>query len=403
MSKIESAEKLPLSAFGDMRVTELSPILQVNFAQTVTNTEIGGIGVSGTGAVAHESAMVKVSSGTTAGSSAEWETAQHAKYKAGFGGLFRGTAMFESSAANSEQMLGLADTEGTYPSGATHQNGFGVGYDGTVFSLMRWSDDVLYPIAQTAWDDPMDGTGASGMTLDPSKLNVYFIQFQYLGAGAITLWIESDITGLPVKAHTLNYTNQNTVPSVMNPNFHMMLHIVSDTSTTNLIARSASLAYFVEGKTKYTELQQPQFPTGRKEKTSVTTEIALFTIRNKSTYNSLTNFLDIVLESLSVAIEASGASNLGDVRLVRDATLGGTPSYTDINTTDSIMEIDVAGTTVTGGKDLLDTTLSGKNDREFIDLTNFDIILGPGQTITVAASSSSSATISGSILWKELF
>jgi len=402
MSIIENIQ-FPLSAFGDLRTIELSPIIQNNFAQTVTNTEIGTIDVAGTGAVTHADAMVKVSTGTTAGSTAEWRTAQHAKYKAGLGGLFRGTAIFSAGVANSEQMLGLADTEGTYPAGASHLNGFGVGYNGTVFSFMRWSDDTLYPIAQSAWDDPMDGTGASGMTLDPTKLNVYFIQFQYLGAGAITLWIESDTTGKPVEAHTLHYANQNTVPSVENPNFHLMLHLLSDTSTTNLVASSASLAYFIEGKTRYTELQQPQFATGKQSKSSVTTEVALLTIRNKTTYNSLDNYLDIILESVNAAIEASSAANLGDIRLVKDATLGGTPSYSDISATDSIVEIDTAGTTVTGGKELFNFPLAGKNDREIINLTDYDIIIAPGQTVTIAGSSANNATIDGSILWKELF
>jgi len=391
---------LPLSAFGDLRVVELSPIMQISFEYTVTNTEIGTIETTLSGAVTQENAMVKVSSGTTSGATAEWETSNHAKYRAGLGGLFRGTAMFTTGVANSEQMLGIADEDG---SSASHLNGYGVGYNGTTFSFLRWQNDVLFPVAQSAWDDPMDGTGASGMTLDPTKLNVYFIQFQYLGAGAITLWIESDATGLPVKAHTVHYANQNTTPSVHNPNFHMMAHVVSTTSTTDLIMRSASMAYFIEGHSSILELQQPQFSSEKKNKTSVTTETAILTIRNKSIYASKTNYVDLIIELVSASIEASSANNLGGVRLVKNATLGGTPSYTDISATDSLVDIDVAGTTLTGGKELMSFPLAGKNDREVIPLLDYDIILAPGDTITIAGESANSATISASLLWKELF
>lgn len=391
---------LPLTAFGDLRVAELSPIIQISFEFTVTNTEIGTIVVANSGAVTQVDGMCKVATGTTTASSADWDTKKHAKYRAGFGGLFRGTARFTAGVANTEQALGLSDAVG---SSASHKNGYGVGFDGTVFSFMRWSDDVLYPVAQSAWDDPMDGTGASGMTLDPTKLNVYFIEFQYLGAGAIILWIESDTTGKMIPAHTLQYTNANIVPSVINPNFYMGIHAINKTTTTNIEAWSSSMSYFVEGKTHNIELQQPQFSSGKREKTTVITELAIFTVRNKSTYASKTNFIDVILENLGASIEASSANNLGQIRLVRDATLGGTPSWTDIDTTDSVMEIDVAGTTVTGGKEILYTPFAGKNDRESIDLTPYEILLEPGESITLAGLSANSATIDAGLLWKELF
>jgi len=391
---------MPLSAFGDMRTAELSPILQVTFDATVTNTEIGTIEVAGSGAVSQENAMVKVTSGTTTASTAEWETSKHAKYRAGLGGLMRFTAMFTAGIAGTEQMVGIADTEG---SSASHKNGYAVGYDGATFGLLRYSNDVLTTVAQSAWDDPLDGTGPSGMTLDPTKLNVYYIQFQYLGAGAIKLWVENDTTGDMFLAHTINYTNQNTVPSVRNPNFHMMAHVLNNATVSNVTCWSACMAFFVEGKSKYTELQQPQFTTGKREKTTVTTEVAIFTIRNKTTYNSLTNYNDIVLQNIQGSIESSGANNLGQVRLVKNATLGGSPSYADINATNSLVDIDVAGTTVTGGTELLYVPLAGKNDKETIDLNPYEFILTPGDTLTVAGLSAASATIDAGLLWKELF
>ncbi|MDB4725938.1 hypothetical protein OAF54_00785 [bacterium] len=391
---------IPVTAFGDVRTAELSPVFQASFEYTVTNTEIGTIETANGATVTQADAMVVCTTGTTTGADAEWETAHNIKYRAGLGGLMRCTAMFTTGVAGTEQMIGIADTEGV---SASHKNGYGVGYDGDTFGYMRWQNDVLTTIAQADWDDPMDGTGPSGMTLDPTKLNVYFIQFQYLGAGAQTLWIENDTTGIMVKAHTVQYTNMNTVPSVYMPNFHMMLHVMNNATTANLVAKSSSMGFFVEGKSKYLELQQPSFTSERRTKTSVTTETAIFTVRNKTTYASKTNFIDIVLQGLSTSLEASQANNLAGVRVVKNATLGGTPSWTDIDTTDSLCEIDVAGTTVTGGRTLLDFDLAGKNDSTGANLLPYEIIISPGETITVAGLSAGSATINASLLWKELF
>ena len=151
-------------------------------------------------------------------------------------------------------------------------------------------------------------------------------------------------------------------------------------------------------------MQQPQNSSEKREKTSVTSEVAIFSIRNKTEYASKTNFIDIILENLGASIEASSANNLGQVRLVRDPTfVAVSPVWEDINTTDSVVEIDVTATTISGGKELFYTPLAGKNDRESTDLTPYEIIVAPGEVVTFAGLSASSATIDGGLLWKELF
>lgn len=114
-------------------------------------------------------------------------------------------------------------------------------------------------VAQSAWDDPLDGTGESGMTIDLTKLNVFEIRFQYLGGGKITFHVEDDSTGDFVEFHKILYANLNTSPSTHNPNFHFFVYANNKATTSNLVVKSASYAYFVEGKTEATELHQPQF------------------------------------------------------------------------------------------------------------------------------------------------
>lgn len=390
---------LPLTAFGDLRTAELTPQFQGSFEYTVTNTELNTNTITNGGTITQANAMAVLGTSTTTASTAKFQSKRHAKYKAGLGGLSRFTTLFTKGVATTEQYVGIMDATG---SSAAFKNGLAIGFDGETFGFHRFSNDAKTSINLADWDDPLNGSGSSGVDVDLTKLNVWEIRYQYLGAGKIELCIE-DRAGRFVVVHEIQYANKNILPSTQNPNYHHTMWVNNAGTTDDIVIKSSSYAYFVEGMTRYFEMHQPQFSSQVREKTTVTTEVAIFTIRNKTTYASKTNFIDIVLEVVGVSIEASSANNLGQARLVRDATLGGTPSFSDISTTDSVVEIDTAGTTVTGGKELLFTQLAGKNDRESENVTDYEIILAPGETITVAGSSANSATIDAGLLWKELF
>ena len=219
----------PLTAFGEVLMAEMSPIFQYSFEYTVDNTDLTiNTEVAG-GTVTQANAMAIVTTSTTTGSTAMMQTYSHAKYRAGQGGCAMFTALFETAGvAGTVQLVGLGDEPG-----ATEavNNGYLIGYVGTVFGVHRYSNDVLNTVALADCDDPLDGSGASKMTIDTTKLNVFKIQFQYLGAGAIEYFVEDDATGKFVKFHTELYANKNTTPSVHNPNFHMGI-LVDNGATT---------------------------------------------------------------------------------------------------------------------------------------------------------------------------
>ncbi len=389
---------MPITAFGDVRVAELSPVFQGTFEYTVDNQAIMTQVLSG-GTATQADGMGVVSTTTTTARSACLQSRNHAKYRSGLGGLLRFTSLFTTPVAGTEQYIGLADEIG---SSATFKNGYMVGYTGTTFGLHRFSNDALTTVTQANWDDPMDGTGASGMTLDATKINVWFIEFQYLGAGAIKLWMEHGDGTLHL-AHTIEYANQNIIPSVINPNFVFMMWVANKATTSNMIVKSSSYGYFVEGYTTHKEMHTPVFATGEQTQATVTTEVNIVTIRNKTAYVSKTNFIDLFMVDFRASVEASQANNLANVRLIKNATLGGDPSYTDIETSDSVVEFDIAGTTITGGVSLGDFPLAGKNDKAGGSLVHFSIILIPGDTLTIAGTSANSATINAGFAWHELF
>lgn len=392
---------LQKTAFGELLTGQLHPQIQGSFEYTVDNTDLNTNTSVGSGTMTQADGMGIASTGTTTSSSQLFQSKQHTKYHSGFGGNGRWTVLLFPPVAGTEQYIGLADETG---SSAAFKNGYTIGYDGTIFGFHRFQNDSKITIPLANWDDPLDGSGASGMTITQPNLNVWQIRYQYLGAGKIEISVEDDSTGDFVAVHTVLYANNFTEPSVHNPNFHHTMWVNNGGTTNNIIMKSASYAYFVEGKTSFVELHQPQNGSGTKEKTSVTTEVAIFTIRNKTTYASKTNFIDIMLLNVGGSIEASSANNLGTLRIVKNATLGGTPSWSDINTSNSVVEIDTSGTTVAGGKELVPINLAGKNDRDRIPLIDAKIILNPGETLTVSGSSVNSATaIRAYAAWRELF
>ncbi len=391
-------EPLPLTAFGDLRVAELSPIYQGSFEYTVDNTDLNTNTVVAGGTVTQGSAMAVVGSSTTTASTAMFQSKQHSKYRPGLGGMQRFTALFTSPVAATEQYIGLADETG---SSAAFKNGYMVGYDGTTFGFHRFQNDVKTTTALANWTDPLDGTGPSGMTLDQTKLNVFFIQFEYLGGGPINICMADDDSSRVHLVHTEDYANAFTSPSVHNPNFHHTMWVNNKATTNDIVLKGASYSYFVEGKTSLIELHQPQFSTGEQTAASVTAEAAIVTIRSKALYASRTNFIDVLMQNTYGSIEASAAQNLGSIRLVHNAVIT-SPSYSDINTSNSVIEVDTTGT-ISGGTEIFTLPLAGKNDKELRDLVDLRIILNPGDTITLAGSSVGTATIKGGMLWRELF
>lgn len=393
-------ESLPLTAFGDLRIAELSPIVQGSFEYTVDNTELNTNMTANSGTVTQADGMGIFTTGTTANSYAMLQSRRPAKYRAGFGGLFRFTTKFTSPVAGTEQHGGIIDELG---SSATFKNGLTVGYDTSgVLNFFRFANDISDPHPRSTWLDPLDGTGPSGITFDPTKLNVWAIDYQYLGAGQIALLYEHPDTGILFIVAVIKYTNNNTVPSSYNPNYRATFYASNGATTNNIVMTTASYAYFVEGKTDLTENYKPKQSSGSQSVSAVTTEVPVFTIRNKSTYASKTNFIDILLLYLNVSVDVGSANNLATWRLVESAGLTGA-SYSDINTSSSVVDIDTSATALTGGKELISGELSGRADKAQLTLRDLELLESPGATITLAVSSSNSASFRGSLLWREEF
>lgn len=374
-----------VTAFGELSVAQPSAAVLIHFPYNL-NTDIISTDVTGSGSVTHSGQLALIASGAASSSSGMLLSNRVLEYNPGIGGLVRYTAIFGTGTAGNDQISGVGnDTDG-----------FFFGYNGTSFGILHRQSSVDTWLPQASWNtDPMDGTGLSGMTLDTTKGNVFQIRYQWLGFGAIRFYIENESNGTLQQVHRIDYANQNTVVSVDNPSFPFCAQSINSSNTTDIQMKVSSVGMFIEGNPGNVSYTRNAVENGK----AVTNELNVLTIRNKATYQSVVNAVQVQPDFIALATD--GAKSV-IFRLYRNATLGGSPSYADVRTNNSVVDWDTVGTTVSNGV-LLAAIPVAKVANAQINLAELNIILSPGDTLTITAESSSSNDAEASVSWLERF
>ena len=231
------------------------------------------------------------------------------------------------------------------------------------------------------------------------------IRYPYLGYGDVKFYVQNPENGYWVLCHILKYSNSSDQTQVGNPSLFFYARNLNAGSILNSIMYCGSVGVFLHGRK---ELVSPKWASAN-NKTGITTETNIFSIRNATTYNGVTNRALIRLTSISIS--SSAASGVGTFRLRLGATLGGTPAFTPINgsTADngvtitsgnSVASVDVAGTTAAAGIVIFNATVDNPNS-DIIDLTSYEIFIAPGETLTISAESTISSAMGVGANWTE--
>lgn len=376
MSKFD--ERRLLGAFREAIFAELTPVVQMKFTYNL-HADIMTTTLTGSGAAIYEDATAKLSTTAATNSSALLRSKDTGVYQPGQGMLFRGTAIFSPPAAGSQQYIGVgSDTEGYF-----------IGYNGTEFGVMRKHEGTE---TWTSLPNVADGSSEWIGSLDLTKGNVFQIQYQWLGFGSITYSVFNPDEQKYDVLYIDKYPNKHVDPSSHNPSFSAELFVANTTNDTNLVVYSSSMAVFIEGQA--TKLTYRKGVTSSK---TITTETNILTIRSRSTFESITNQGLIFPDLFSLAADGTKTCKF---RIYIDATLGGSPSYTNISTNRSIVEYDTAGTTVSNGT-LIAAIVIDKAGSQLVDLGR-KLRIHPGDTLTVSAESASSSIADVGISWEEL-
>lgn len=200
-------------------------------------------------------------------------------------------------------------------------------------------------VAQADWNgDKLDGTGASGATLDPTKGNVFEIGIQYLGFGAVTFKVEVAPTdgnnAKFVTAHTLRFQNTLTALSFSNPSFPFSAAVYSAGSTTALTLKVGSFAGFIEGEkvlhgNRYAYNASSASP-------GAAAWFPLITVMNGRYFKTRANQSVINILSVAFALKHNFPATFA---LIKNGTLTGNPNFASYDT-DSCALTDTAATAV---------------------------------------------------------
>lgn len=364
MSSVFPPDSPFLGAFGSLIANPETPVVTLDFPYNINPAYVTTAGTVNGGSVTQANSQAVFQTGTNAAGAAVLESLISARYSPGQGQMGRFTFGFAAPRANSRQLVGIG----------TSTDGYFFGFVNTTFGMVRRQNGTDFFTAQSAFNGPDQFLG-----FDPSFGNVYEIEYQWLGYGAIRGWIENPATGLPGLVNTINYTNSNVLPSVFNPNLPIRIELVNAGNTTSLSAFCASAGIYCQGPFNSSGAR---FSVGNR-KTAIGAETSIFALQNKATFQGKTNRGRIHIDSIGSAI--SGGSD-SQYRMVLNPTLGGAPSFTDINTTQSIAAFDVAGTTVTGGTEIRRGPTVG-NFQLQEEVSQLQIRLNPSDLLVMAAGS----------------
>lgn len=368
------------------RIDNISLQFQYGIPPTVTAYTQGG------GTVTTANSVATLSTAASAGSIAQLQTKNTIVYRPGHEAYAYFTVAFTGSfTATSSQFIGPID----------YSDGFAVGFNGSTFGITYRSNTINTFIPQSQFNgDKLDGTGPSGFVYTPAFLNVFRIGYGAAGASIITFQIMNSF-GTWITFHTLNFVNNLSIPAITQPFLPITARVENITGTSVLSMKTVSWNGGIIGSPNNSSFRYFQNTTTN---TTINgTNIFILTLRNKTTFNNLPN-------KIQVSIVGFGGGNNGSdnkfsiISLIRNGTLSGT-SFTDIDSNNSVMEISTTGS-VSGGT-LVWTNPSGLDgDASYIQLfpnQTYNIILLPGDTLTIVGTSIASTSVDVNTAWEEQF
>jgi hypothetical protein len=387
-------DPIHLGAFGDIVAEQKTPLFGKNFGSNVFVDQLDSRTIVTSGVVDINGNRLRLQTGTTSGASALYNSVKIATYREGQGMQLRFTAAFTTGVANSTQIVGAFTPD--------FADGYGFGYNGTSFAIFHrngGADSTVantYPLAQGSWN----GNVPSGF--DPTKGNVYRIDYPFLGYGDIRFYIQDSTTGSVFLAHTIRYANATTTIQLAEPALQFCARVLSVSSTTNLTMFVGSYAAFCVGERLF---NGPQWSRGNVVN-GVTTLAQIIAIRNCTSFNTKTNKRIARVRLFSTS--ADNGNTTAQFRWFIGPTVGGAPAFTPFNGTtgdngvtltsaQSILSFDIAGTTITGGDEIFGTLLSRNNSSGPIDATLLNLIILPGQTLVIGASAGATTNVGVSL------
>lgn len=184
-----------IDGFGRLRVSEVTTQIDIKQIHDNLPLLVDEV-INGTGASNHSTTTASTTISTSATSDyVIRQTKQRFNYQSGKSMLIFMTGSGFNAETNVTKRFGYFSSSTGAPYN-TSFDGIFVENDGSdVYLKVYRSGTEINSTIQSSWDDPLDGSGASGVTMDWSKNFIYMMDFEWLGTGAVRHYfiIGSDI------------------------------------------------------------------------------------------------------------------------------------------------------------------------------------------------------------------
>ena len=385
-----------LDAFARLRVSEPTSVFDGTFAfdkQPLLWSEL----VSGGATVTHSAAMssVDLTVPTTNGAKATFQTKQYIPYHPGKSHVLLVTGNLNGVTANTRKRVGMFDAN----------NGVFFEMSGSTMRVVVRSNTsgsvVDTAVDQSSWNlDRLDGTGASGITLDPTLQQILFIDLQWLGSGRVRFG--TVIGGQLVYAHQVLNANVLSVPYMRTASLPVRAELENTATSAGTNTRLTCVAVFSEGGYGIEGVVRTVNNGTTTKAVAGTTRVPILSLRKTS------SFANVPVRVLDATVMANSADDLL-ITIVINGSLTGA-AYASAR---GACERDVSATAITGGTDVTSFYVRGAagspSTRTIEDIFKAANILlgsdlaGASDVVSVVAQSlSGAATVLASMTYKEL-
>ena len=392
-TQVVSFDGTNTDAFGRLRVSQPYTLFDSQNRYQVDGQFDTSIVSGGSTSYLPNEATVVMTVNTTSGAEVVRQSYRSMPYQPGKGLLSLNTFVMATGKINLRQRVGYFGT----------QNGVYfelTGTDTKAFVLRSYIsgsvDDTSRRVEQSSWNgDKLNGTGASGYTLDLTKPQILWMDFEWLGVGSVRCGFI--INGEYIVCHTYNTANVYGSSVYMTTAILPVRYEITNTGTTASSSSMKQICSSVVSEGGY-----EQYSIGHIARNTTKVSTIGLTAKPIVSIRMASNREGSVIVPNRIQVLPITSQNY-EIFLIKNATLSGA-SWSAVST-DPNVEQDTSATSYTGGSivqtDYLSSSGSGGNN-PLVDPAGYNWALqlgaslaGVSDILTLAIRTIDSATPSG--------
>jgi len=388
-------------AFGRIRTSSPLTLFDSSHRYKDNGLWATATATGGTSTFDANAGLVNLSVTTSSGSEVIRETTKCFSYQPGKSLLVMSTFVLSPAKTNLRQRIGYY--------GAA--NGMYLELDNTTLSFVERSSStgslVETRVSQSNWNiDPLNGTGPSNLTLDPTKAQILWMDIEWLGLGTVRMGFV--INGKFIHCHSFHHANIITSTYITTASLPLRYEITNTAATASASTlKQVCSTVLSEGGYELRGLQQAigTAITAPHALTVAGTYYPVISLRLKAAA------LDAIVILTALSILGATANANYNWRVIASATTtGGT--WTSAGA-DSSVEYNLTGTATTGGRILAQGYFSSTNQstasvdilKEALfkfQLERNGLTSTPYELSLVVTASAATSNVHASMDWEEI-